>query len=95
VDYKLYRLKKEIKIYWIGFTIQHYIYLNISIKQDVFLKTIDKHTKNSGVVVFDKISKSGDGDIVEIFSMLKDLSWFSSCCTSSFSSLSPSKIFFT
>jgi hypothetical protein len=34
--------------------------LNISIKQDVFLKTIDKHTKNSGVV-FDKISKSGDG----------------------------------
>jgi len=60
VDYKLYRLKKEIKIYWIGFTIQHYIYFNISIKQDVFLKTIDKHTKNSGVV-FDKISKSGDG----------------------------------
>jgi hypothetical protein len=35
--------------------------LNISIKQDGFLKTIDKHTKNSGVVVFDKISKSGDG----------------------------------
>jgi hypothetical protein len=35
--------------------------LNISIKQDVFLKTIDKHTKNSGVVVFDKISKSEDG----------------------------------
>jgi hypothetical protein len=34
--------------------------LNISIKKDVFLKTIDKHTKNSGVV-FDKISKSGDG----------------------------------
>jgi len=60
VDYKLYRLKKEIKIYWIGFTIQHYIYLNISINQDVFLKMIDKHTKNSGVV-FDKISKSGDG----------------------------------
>jgi hypothetical protein len=60
VDYKLYRLKKEIKIYWIGFTIQHYIYLNISIKEDVFLKMIDKHTNNSGVV-FDKISKSGDG----------------------------------
>ena len=64
MDYKLYRLKKEIKIYWIGFTIQHYIYLNISIKQDVFLKTIDKHTKNSGVV-FDKISKSGDGGYSE------------------------------
>jgi hypothetical protein len=94
VNYKLYRLKKEIKIYWIGFTIQHYIYLNISIKQDVFLKTIDKHTKNSGVVVFDKISKSGDGGYSGDISMLKDLSWFSSCCTSSFS-LSPSKIFFT
>jgi hypothetical protein len=60
VDYKLYRLKKRNKNLLDRFTIQHYIYLNISIKQDVFLKTIDKHTKNSGVV-FDKISKSGDG----------------------------------
>jgi hypothetical protein len=60
VDYKLYRLKKEIKNLLDRFTIQHYIYFNISTKQDIFLKTIDKHTKNSDVV-FDKINKSGDG----------------------------------